>query len=77
MPMLNQASSEPTNTEEAKTGLNRVCGSNYCKDLRPMQAASPTLSKQELNDSIHEMASAIGTLKADLKTNTKINANIM
>ena len=68
-PMLNQAPSKPTDTNEAKPTLNRVCGSNYCKELRPVQAASPTLSEQDLNDTIHEMASAIGTLKADLKTN--------
>ena len=34
-----------------------------------MQAASPTLSEQELKNSINEIADSIATLKADLKTN--------
>ena len=68
-PISNQAPIKPTNGKEAKPRLNRVCGSNYCKDVQPMQAASPTLSEQELKSSINEMADSIGTLKADLKTN--------
>ena len=56
--------------KETKATINRVCGSNYCKELQPMQAASPTLSEQELKDSIHEMADSIATLQSDLKTNT-------
>ena len=69
-PMPSQAPSKPTNAKETKATINRVCGSNYCKELQPMQAASPTLSEQELKASIHEMADSIGTLKSDLKTNT-------
>ena len=68
-PILNQAPSESTNAKKDKPMFNRVCGSNYCKELRPMQAASPTLSEQELKDSIYEMADLIGTLQVDLKTN--------
>ena len=67
-PMSNQAPIKPTNGKEAKPRLNRVCGSNYCKDVQPMQAASPTLSEQELKNSINEIADSIATLKADLKT---------
>ena len=68
-PILNQAPSETKNTKEAKPKFNRVCGSSYCKELRPIQAASPTLSEQALKGSIHEIADSIGTLRAELKTN--------
>ena len=68
-PMSNQAPSETKNTKEAKPKFNRVCGSSYCKELRPIQAASPTLSEQALKGSIHEIADSIGTLRAELKTN--------
>lgn len=57
----------PSSTSQQRR--QEVCGINYCLRVRPMQAASPSLNKQEIADSIQEMVKDLERLKTDTNAN--------
>ena len=63
----NQPRQTGTSYNDQPNQANTVCGKSYCKSLRPMQAASPSLSQAELKQAIEATSKALEHLKEKSK----------
>ena len=60
---------KPKNGKETLQ-FTRVCGLDYCRAIRPMQAASPSLDGQEIQQAINEMIANLRRLEST--TNARV-----